>query len=119
MLGKHKKLLAVWDQACLDIRQTRNGRWFDQKVTPDVMAAICGIVVAYCNDSARGRFTVRNLWESEDFKESVERDFGKPSPQNPGAASEYDKFIAQPLNVLRAAQILKLESERPNKVFSH
>ena len=117
MLGKHKKLLAVWDQACLDIRQTKNGRWFDQKVTPDVMAAVCGVVVAYCNDSARERFTVRNLWESEDFKESVERDFGKPSPQNPGAASEYDKFIAQPLNVLRSAQILKLESERPNKVF--
>ena len=117
MLGKHKKLLAVWDQACLDIRQTRDGRWFDQKVTPDVMAAICGVIVAYCNDSDRKYFTVRNLWKSEDFKKNMERDFGKPSPQNPGAAREYDKFIAQPLDVLRSAQILKLESERPNKVF--
>lgn len=96
----------------LDIRATKNGRWYDQKVTPDVMLAICLTIKEFCNDDYTKTFTIDDLWTSDSFDQSMRNDFGKPSPRDPGAKNEYDKFISQPLHVLRAAGIVSENSNR-------
>ena len=108
----------LWKGGSLDIRCTRNGRWYDQKVTPDVLSAICDVIV---KEKRRNNsfypFTIRSIWTSESFKDQTKDFFNKPDPRNPRAASEYDKFIGQPLNVLAAAGLLAVNGKRP-KVFS-
>ena len=109
MPNKREKSLLEKQQ--FDIRITKNGRWYDQKVTPDVMSVICHTIIKYCNGEINKKFTARDLWQSDTFTESMESDFGKPHPQNKGAKNEYDKFISQPLNVLCVAGVIKKEDQ--------
>ena len=113
MLGKDKKLLSNLRRLNLDLRQTKNGRWYDQKVTPDVMSCICDAIINHQNNTNSSSFTIKDLQISDFFVELMVRDFGKPSPRNPGSANEYDKVVGQPLNVLESANILKIKSHRP------
>lgn len=113
MIGGHEKFLAHLRGKELDIRITQNGRWYDQKVTPDVMAAVCDAIVAHLARKVSGEiFTARDIHDSESFEESVQRDFGKPSPRNPGTKREYDKFIRQPLDVLESAGVVLVVRKR-------
>ena len=97
----------LWKGNSLDIRCTNNGRWYDQKVTPDVMSAICDVIAKESRRNPPFRpFSIQSIWASASFKGQVVDHFSKPNPRNPGAVHEYDKFIAQPLNVLSAAGIL-------------
>lgn len=111
MLGTHQILRTTWDNTVLDIRTTGNGRWYDQKVTPDILAVICDVIVSYCNDSGQNSFTKKDLWNSDAFNKIMRHDFGKPSPKNPGSSKEYDKVVGQPVNVLFAAKILSSSSQ--------
>jgi len=113
--GIPKALLAEWKANTLDIRQTGNGRWYDQKITPDIVAMICDVIVAYCNDSSNDSFTIKDLWHSPAFKKSMRNDFGKPAPSNPGSGREYDKVLGQPLNVLHSARLLEEFKPHPKE----
>lgn len=96
----------------LDIRKKPLGysRFMDQKVTPDVLTFIADCVANFINtknpDSA---FNTKEIWNFPYFQKNTMAIFGKPSPTNKKAKSEYDKFIAQPLKTLSFAQILKEE----------
>ena len=113
-----KFLRNLWKGNSLDIRRTRNGRWYDQKATPDVMSAICDVIVKETRRSnSFYPFTIRSIWTSESFEEQTKDFFNKPDTRNPRVAREYDKLIGQPLNVLAAAGLLAVKGQRP-KVYS-
>ena len=91
----------------LDIRKKYQGysRFMDQKVTPDVLAFITDCIL---NLPDRTRFTVKDIWKSDYFEQNAKEVFGKPSPSDETASSEYDKFIAQPLKTLSYAQVISV-----------
>ena len=114
MLAKHRKFLPHLNRLCLDIRKTGNGRWFDQKVTPDVMSSVCDVIISYLNESGDAPFSGSDLRKSDAFEECVVHTFGKPSPKDPRTDHEYDKFVGQQLNVLASAGLLKKIRSMPS-----
>ena len=114
MLAKHKNFLRHLRSLCLDIRKTGNGRWCDQKITPDVMSAVSDVILSYLNESEKASFTSADLRNSTIFEECVVHTFGKPPPQDSRTSREYDKFISQPLNVLVSAGLLKKNGDTPS-----
>lgn len=87
-----------------DIRKSNFSRFMDQKVTPDVLCFIADCIVNLV--ATKPKFTYRDIWESDYFEKNVRAIYGKPSPKNVKAHSEYDKFIVQPLRMLYYANIL-------------
>lgn len=124
---------AIWRERGLDIRnniirEVPNGRWLDQKVTPDVLSAVCDAIAVHVaeqdhaakksrNDGGARVFTVKELLGSKELVRIVEQDFGKPHPLNPGSQKEYDKFVGHPLNTLAVARVLDV-AKRRSKTFS-
>ena len=101
----HAKFLeSLWENSRLDIRITKNGRWYDQKVTPDIMSAICLGIIDISNK--KSYFTNTDIRKASLFEERMVDMFGKPHPSHSGASSEYDKVPAQPVNVLKSAGII-------------
>jgi len=93
----------------LNVREVGSGRIYDQKVTPDVMTAMCSVIVAHAGREsalADSTFTIKDLWETPEFNEIVTGVFTKPNAITDVAHHEYDKFIGQPLHVLYHAGIL-------------
>ncbi len=90
----------------LDVRITRNGRWMDQKVTPDVLSFIADAVNHLPQDKREIGFTKNDVWHSQYFKSKVKLFFGKPAADDSNAENEYDKFVSQPLKTLAYAGIL-------------
>ncbi|NQV75118.1 MAG: hypothetical protein HQ491_03600 [Bacteroidetes bacterium] len=98
------------DEIDLDIRKKPEGysRYMDQKVTPDVLTFIADCIVNFLGGKdPQTVFTIKDIWDFEYFQKNTIAIFGKPSPTNKKAQSEYDKFIAQPLKTLAFAKILK------------
>lgn len=90
-----------------DIRKSNFSRFMDQKVTPDVLCFITDCIVNLV--ATKPKFTYKDIWESDYFEKNVRAIYGKPSPKNVKAHSEYDKFIVQPLRMLYYANILDCE----------
>ena len=90
----------------LDIRETHNARFMDQKVTPDVLSFIAECVVNYIGGDVAREFSVIDIWKSQYFISNAQLVFSKPSPVNRSAQHEYDKFISQPLKALGYARVL-------------
>lgn len=88
-----------------DIRKSGSARWIDQKCTPDVLWSISDFIVNYV-DSIKEDFTVRDIWNSEYAKETIDATFSKPNTDEEKVENEYDKFFSQPLNMLCYAHIL-------------
>jgi hypothetical protein len=101
-------------QIDLDLRKKPEGfsRYMDQKVTPDVLAFIADCIVNFVGGKDPNTiFTTKDIWGFQYFQKNTVAIFGKPSPTNESASSEYDKFIAQPLKTLAFAKILKEEKD--------
>lgn len=99
-----------FESVSLDIRQQSLGysRFMDQKVTPDVLSFIADCIVNFIGaKDPQISFSVNDIWEFPYFIKNSVAVFGKPSPENETAGSEYDKFIAQPLKTLAFSGILK------------
>lgn len=90
----------------LDIRKSGDARFMDQKCTPDV---VCFIADCLVNLNPQGEFIVQDVWDMPYFIKNASAIFGKPSPKNASAHSEYDKFIQQPLRMLAYAHVLGIE----------
>lgn len=104
-----------FSQTVLDIRSTRNGRWMDQKVTPDVLSFVADCVINLDPKLAEKGFSKNDVWFSPYFMANVTLYFGKPDAEDDGAKLEYDKFTAQPLKTLAYAGILsEFQSGRTN-----
>lgn len=99
----------------LDIRKTRDARFMDQKVTPDVLSFIAECVLNLPREKAT--FTVKDIWESGYFEKNTKAIFSKPSPKNTSAKHEYDKFIQQPLKMLAYSGVLSAKKEGITNIY--
>ena len=69
-------------QSDYDIRESGNGRWIDQKCTPDVVCAVADFICNYvADDPSPGScpFTSKEIWHSEYASQYVEAVFKKPA----------------------------------------
>lgn len=100
----------------LDIRVTNNGRWIDQKCTPDVLCAMAESVIDHRKKTPTKEFTSgtntnETLWKNKRFKRLMEFSFSKPSVHNVSAKNEYDKVISQSLLLFCNAGLLTMRKE--------
>lgn len=96
-------------QSDYDIRESGNGRWIDQKCTPDVVCAVADFICNYVADNPSPEsyaFTSKEIWHSEYASQYVEAVFKKPATKNKNAKHEYDKFFQQPMELLAYANVL-------------
>lgn len=89
-----------------DIRKSHNGRWIDQKCTPDVISFIADCICNYSTENPNKEFTSQDIWFSKYAVKNTESVFKKPSPNQSAAKNEYDKFFQQPMKLFANAQIL-------------
>jgi len=99
-----------------DIRKTKNARFIDQKVTPDVLSIIADCVLNYVDNNGTLEFTSTDIWRDQYSNENVIDIFGKTDVYNPKAKNEYDKFFQQPLKALSYAQILT-ETKKGRQIY--
>jgi len=102
----------------LDIRKTKNARFMDQKVTPDVLCMIADCVLNYLESKNEEniKFSSTDIWKYEYSNTNIKEIFGKTDVSNKKAKNEYDKFFQQPLKALAYAKILK-EEKQGNKIY--
>lgn len=105
------------DQQILDIRITHNGRFMDQKVTPDVLSFIADCILNL-TPNKQISFTKDDVWNLKYFDENAKVIFGKPGAAEATARNEYDKFTSQPLKTLAAAGVLKEAKVGVRNVYS-
>jgi len=102
-MNEIEQLLQSYDY---DIRKTRNARFMDQKVTPDVLSIIADCILQFIASDNTKEFSSKDIWTSEYAMKNVVEIFNKPNLNDEKAKSEYDKFFAQPLKTLAYAGIL-------------
>lgn len=93
-----------------DVRKSRDARFMDQKVTPDVLCIVADCVSNFVADREI-EFTKDDIWEDEYFNSNVKAIFNKPDAQNETTRQEYDKFTSQPLRTLAYAGVLSLRKQ--------
>ena len=93
------------DKYDFDIRKSHYARFSDQKCTPDIVSFVADCVIniaATCEI-----FTIKDIWHSQYFIINTRAFFNKPWANDERVKHEYDKVIAQPLNLLSYAHIIK------------
>ena len=98
-------ILQFLDEKNYDIRISHNGRWIDQKCTPDVLWSICDFILNMVG--IYDNFTVSDVWQSEYAKLTIRETFSKPDTDDVSAENEYDKVFSQPINLLCYAGVLE------------
>lgn len=104
-----KQIIQYFSQFDFDVRKTKEGRFMDQKCTPDVICAVCECVVEYTKDNPNDSFTKNDIWHSEYANQLITESFSKPNLLEANTTNEYDKFFSQPLKTLVYAKILNEE----------
>ena len=107
-------------QSDYDIRESGNGRWIDQKCTPDVVCAVADFICNYvADDPSPGScpFTSKEIWHSEYASQYVEAVFKKPTLKNKNAKHEYDKFFQQPMELLAYANVLGKQKRKGKNYY--
>lgn len=99
-----------------DLRISHNGRWIDQKCTPDVLWSISDFVLNYI-DNVSDKFTPSDIWHSDYAKETIAETYSKPGTDEIAAENEYDKVFSQPLNLLCYAGVLKDISSNAHHLY--
>ncbi|MBR2011834.1 MAG: restriction endonuclease [Alphaproteobacteria bacterium] len=91
-----------------DIKKSGNGRWIDQKCTPDVVWSISDFVLNFIEEHGDDTtFTVRDIWNSEYAQKTIADTYSKPNVAAEAAENEYDKVFAQPLSMLCNAGVIE------------
>ncbi|QQC72532.1 hypothetical protein I6I20_07150 [Lactococcus garvieae] len=107
-----KQFLAIKDY---DIRVDKNGRWIDQKCTPDVVNIVADCVIQYVFDPKNSEdFSSADIWHYQYTEYYIRDIFNKPSTEHGLSRREYDKFFAQPLEMLANAKVLS-KNKKGNK----
>jgi len=97
-----------FNQKDFDVRQSRFGRWIDQKCTPDVVWSLSDYILDYVsNNGEEATFTVKDIWQSDYAKDMVSVEFTKPATDSERTPNEYDKFFGQPMNLLCYSGVLE------------
>lgn len=89
-----------------DVRESGNGRWIDQKCTPDVLSIIADCIIDYAS-SKNIPFSSMDIWHSDYAEKNVLDIFSKPNVNNKKARNEYDKFFQQPMELLAYSGVLE------------
>ena len=110
------KINRLLEQMNFDIRSSKDARFMDQKVTPDVLNIIAECIIQFSEKSNKKEFSTKEIWESDYANENVKNIFNKPDVFNKTAQSEYDKFFAQPLRMLAYSGVLNLKKNK-NRIF--
>jgi hypothetical protein len=97
---------------------SKNGRWIDQKVTPDILCVISEAILKHCELDLDRNFTMSSLWREPLLSELLTINFSKPELTNRSAQNEYDKLISQPLLTLAYSGILRLEKKSNRNFFT-
>jgi len=97
-----KKIEIYLNSIDLDIRKTGNARFFDQKVQPDVLSAVCESILNGIGEEEY--FSVNDVRYCSYSNELVTEIFNKPQIKK--ADKEYDKFFSQPLKMLAYCGLL-------------
>lgn len=90
-----------------DIRISGNGRWIDQKCTPDVVSIISDCIVEFVRSNpTKVEFSSLDIWHSKYAEMNIISIFKKPNVENKKARNEYDKFFQQPMEMLAYSRVL-------------
>ena len=111
-------LKAFFASRKLDIRETHNARWIDQKCTPDVVCIVSDCIENYFNEHGECSFTSYDIWHSEYTIQNVEDIFRKPGLEEASSKSEYDKYFQQPMELLSSAGVLLKEKRGRKNTYS-
>ena len=109
-----KKIEEFFKCKDLDIRKSHNARFFDQKVQPDVLSAVCESIL-YCIDDITNSFSVNDIRYCDYSNELVTEIFNKPEIKK--ASNEYDKFFSQPLKMLAYAGLIKESKKGRENIY--
>jgi hypothetical protein len=101
-----ESIKAHFDSLNLDLRLNGNGRYIDQKCTPDMFSSVSDVILEMYENGQQS-FTVRNIMDSDELNEVMVEQFKKPPIDHPGAANEYDKVASQQVKALEQAGVLK------------
>jgi hypothetical protein len=93
-----------FSQFDFDVRKSKDARFMDQKVTPDVLCAVTECIIEFTKDDLTKSFTKNDIWHSDFANELITESFNKPDLAD--ADSEYDKFFAMPLKTLQYSKVL-------------
>lgn len=99
-------IIEFCNQRNYDLRISGNGRWIDQKCTPDVIWSVADFVLDYV-DNVSAEFTVKDIWQSDYAKQTIAETYSKPGTDEKSAENEYDKVFSQPLCMFCYAGIIK------------
>ena len=100
-----------------DVQESHNGRWIDQKCTPDVLSFIADCIYNYAKDNPDEDFSAQDIWYSDYAVQNTEAVFKKPSPEQRAAKHEYDKFFQQPMKLLAYSKVLSERKENGKNLF--
>jgi len=99
-----------------DVRKSKDARFMDQKVTPDVLCIMADCVLNYTADHDI-EFTKDDIWNDSYFNENVKAIFNKPAANNITTRQEYDKFTSQPLRTLAYARVLSMRKDKNKNYY--
>lgn len=114
MIEQIEKHLQKYD---FDVRKSKDARFMDQKVTPDVLSVVAECVLEFLGNDTEKEFTKNDIWHSEYASEIIPSTFNKPPLDEPKAKKEYNKFFNQPLRTLAYGKLLKLEKRGTTNYF--
>ncbi len=106
-----------FSQFDFDVRKSKDARFMDQKVTPDVLCIVADCVLNYTADRDI-EFTKDNIWNDSYFNINVKAIFNKPDARNETTRQEYDKFISQPLRTLAYSGVLLMRKSGNQNYYS-
>jgi len=99
-----------------DVRKSKDARFMDQKVTPDVLCIMADCVMNYTADHDI-EFTKDDIWNDSYFNKNVKAIFNKPAANNITTRQEYDKFTSQPLRTLAYARVLTIRKDKNKNYY--
>ena len=100
-----------------DVRKSKDARFMDQKVTPDVLCIMADCVLNYTADRDI-EFSKDDIWNDNYFNTNVKAIFNKPDAQNETTRQEYDKFTSQPLRTLAYSGVLSMRKDGNKNLYS-
>lgn len=102
----------------LDVRKSRDARFMDQKVTPDILSFTSDCIINLTAGNIFKEFTVKDIWCSQYFSSNIKAFYNKPSATSEETKHEYDKLINQPLKTLSYARVLNCEKKGATNYFT-